>query len=208
MQIIIGSTAAKYWFKDYPKNPKDLDILCTQFKETTQKSDIQTHRLAQKIIDLSINKNYLDPDLLYTLKVSHAYWNIFFEKTLKDIEFFKNKGLVINQELHDELVQLWSEIHGKKHVQMQRSTKEFWNDNAKRRVFNVDTKGLHQHEFLHTLVKFKDEPMHFYVRPDKNSVYIPKSSFESLDCQDKLKLATEELLVTAIERFNLDCNSS
>lgn len=200
--IIIGSTAAKHWFPDW-REPKDLDLLTpTTVKTGDQRVlyiDAKWHRLAETLIERSSSRTFLDANLLFTLKVSHAYWNIHWDKTMYDIWQFQHRGCLLDLELHDELVKLWAEVHGAKQVNMRQGTDTFWDDAVKRR---------HDHEWLHQQVAFRGRPLHERVRPDPSSVWVDRALFNQLPLDLKYDLVLEELLVTAIERFNLSAASS
>lgn len=55
------------------------------------------------------------PSHLYTIKLSHCFWDIQWEKTMSDIKFFQdNKVLDYSPILFDELFSLWNKIHSQK----------------------------------------------------------------------------------------------
>lgn len=200
--LIIGSTAMHHWFDD-ARLPKDLDIL-TPAKITSTNVvecavDSSWHELAEEIISSSKDPVFADPDLLFTLKVSHAHWDVFFEKTLFDIEFLKKKGAKLNIPLYEKLVKVWEKVHGKKHVNMNQSADTFWNDAVRRD---------YPHDYVHECVKFHEYPLHEKIRPNMNSTWCDEGMFNSLSEDDQAKCALEELLVTAIERSHLTKEST
>ena len=92
--IIIGSTAIKFWYPDFKREPKDLDLILYEGEEIPKEflekyNKIET--LSNPIL-LQFCKNnlfqispYLNPDILYTLKMSHMFWDINWEKHMFDI---------------------------------------------------------------------------------------------------------------------------
>ena len=86
--MIFGSTALNYYYPDFRK-PKDLDIINVETKEKILTKGVEKYWIPeyQLLIDRSKNKEYLDPELMLTLKASHANWNIHWEKTMFDIMF-------------------------------------------------------------------------------------------------------------------------
>ena len=195
--IIIGSTAANHWFPDWRK-AKDLDILSTGSMKVSG-VDAQHHELAQMVIDQSSDKEFADPSVLYTLKVSHAYWDIHWDKTMYDIWQFQLRGCgIIKQDLHDSLVKMWTKVHGAKKVNLTQSKDKFWNDAVERRF---------DHEWLHDQVKFFDRPMHETLHPEHSKVLIDRRKFFGLSETDRLKAAMEEILTIAIERADLGSES-
>lgn len=200
--LIIGSTAAYHWYPDLRK-PKDIDVI-TPGKYINASGDqpvidTQWHELAERIISRSADPVFADPSLLYTLKVSHAYWNRKFDQTLFDIKCFQDRGAVLYQDLHDALIPIWTRAHPPKKLNMNMGAKDFFNDAVVR---------IYDHEELHELLAFYDRPLHEKLRPDMSLVKCSKERFEALSFDDQIKVALEEILVTAIERWRLTQNSS
>ena len=198
---IIGSTAAYHWFPDW-RRPKDLDILTPATISGNQSGvcvvDAQWHELADDLIKASSDPVFLDPSLLYTLKASHAYWDIHWDKTMHDIWSFQQRGVDLDQGLHDRLVKMWAKVHGEKRVNLNQTVDIFWNDAVKRR---------YDHEWLHRQVKFYDHPLHESLHPEGSGVLIDKVKFFSLPFDLQLKVAMEEILTVAIERADLGVQS-
>lgn len=196
--LIIGSVATYHWFPD-AREPKDLDILSETVVKQLPVLDTQWHEVANKIITLNKDPVFADPDVLYTLKVSHAQWNINWEKTVFDIIFLKEKGCKLLPELHAELVTGWESVHGKKSVKMNESVEEFFKSYVKRK-FN--------HEKVHESVAYYGNPMHEKIRPNLDNVWCSSEMFFNLPKDMQYATGKEELLVTAIERFNLTSKST
>lgn len=199
--LIIGSVAAKHWFPD-ARDPKDIDIL-TPAKISGNLStvcvvDTQWHDAAEYLISINKNSTFADPDVLYTLKVSHAQWNIKWDKTMYDITFLKNKGCVLIPELHQRLVPVWAVIHGKKHVKMSKPMTEFFKDAVVRK---------YDHEQLHDLVAFCGRPMHERLRLDHDTAWCSKELFFQMSFDDQCLCVLEEMMATAIERGELTAES-
>lgn len=200
--LIIGSTAAYHWFPDR-KPPKDVDFL-TPTKVLSQDPqaciiDTSWHDLAEEIISLNKDPVFADPDVLYTLKVSHAHWDINWTKTLYDIHDFQRRGCELNFPLYKKLTVLWADIHGPKKVNLNQSVETFWDDAVTRK---------YDHEFLHEIVKFNDRPMHELIRPDLSKTWCNEAMFDALDIDQQFQCAIEEILVTAIERKHLTKNNT
>ncbi len=198
--IIIGSVAAKFWFSDYREPVNDVDILYVG-NPTIPRSyhglriELQTHSSAEYILGRHEHGLYMNPDELYTLKISHAHWNIKHTKTLHDIRFLQLKGCQLDMPMYNSLVETWEEVHGsKKQVNLNKTMDEFFSDNVKRK---------YPHEYLHELTKYNDKPMHEYIRKDLGKVLCCENLFNALALEQKYECALEEMQVTAIERFNL-----
>lgn len=198
---IIGSVAAYHWFPD-ARAPSDIDLLTpakiTGNLSTTCVVDAQWHDAAQYMIDINKDPVFLDPDSLLTLKVSHAHWDVKWNKTMFDVQFFKMKGCQVNMELYHKLFKVWEVVHGKKRVNMSKSMDVFFNDAVTRK---------YDHEELHKLVAFYDAPMHEQLRPDHGTAWCDVKRFDALSQDDKARVALEEIMAVAIERFQLTAKS-
>lgn len=202
---IIGSTAMYHWFPQgindlKQRYPKDIDLLTPAKISGNSKCiiDAQWHDAAQYLIDINKDKIFLDPDLLFTLKVSHAHWDIKWDKTLWDIYFLKQAGCKLNFEAYKLLFKVWENIHGKKKVYLNQDNDTFFTDAVNRKI---------DHDKLHEIVAFGSQPMHTLIRKDLSSALCSEELFNNLPFEDQCKTALEEIIVIAIERNRLDINS-
>lgn len=199
--LLIGSVAAKHWWPEF-RAPKDIDLLTpvTFTGSNSQLCVVETswHKAADAILEANFDSTFLDPDLLYTLKVSHAEWDIKWDKTMADIEFMRRKGCKLVVPIYKLLIEVWKEVHGRKRVNMAQSMSTFFNDAVKRE---------HDHEYLHELVAFYDRPLHESLRPDHGTAWCDKEKFFALSPDDQDKVVLEETLATAIERGRLTSKS-
>ena len=78
--LIYGSTAIKYHFPDYEREPQDLDIITIEdtklLLENTKRIEQYYLPEFQYIFDNNKDELYVDPDFLYTIKMSHLSWDI------------------------------------------------------------------------------------------------------------------------------------
>ena len=195
--LITGSVAARHWFPEF-RQPKDLDIIsCIDVRSfCPSELSVETHwDKAQELI-LSKNKDsvFVDPSLLYTLKLSHMQWDIKWSKTASDVLFFQSKGVALDRDVYDSLVAFWCETHGPKKVNLKMGNEEFFTEHVERRI---------PHDTLHEMVAFDGRPLHEKVRKDLGSPLVSKELFDGLPDREKLLLFYEELLVIAIERHAL-----
>ncbi len=198
MWLIIGSVAAKYWYNDF-RDAADIDLLTpAEIKcSTPSKCFVETHWLGgigEEIIEHNSNKTFADPQVLLTLKASHAHWDIKWDKTMFDISFLTSRNVSINLPLYHKLYAHWQTVHGKKRANLKQTVEEFFNDGVHR---------TYDHEALHELVAFSGRPMHEQVRPDPTTVWIPESAWDALTDEQRVWMVLEECMVTAIERFHL-----
>lgn len=190
-KLIYGSAALKHWFPDCPKQPKDLDFIC---RDKQRQPGIEYHWTDGFEYILKNNKDdtFVDPDFLYTIKVSHAAWDVHWDKTMKHIIFLKNHGCNLDRELYDILIPEWEVIHGKKKVNLKTQNKDFFKPTIKREF---------DHDWLHEYLAFSDRPMHEKIRKDLSSPMPSKQLWDDLSHADKLKCALEETYVIATERY-------
>ena len=192
--LITGSTAAYHWWSDF-RQPKDLDLLTpTKIKSENSAEcivDSGWHSAASFILEKNKDKVFLDPNALFTLKVSHAEWDVHWEKTMADIGFMKAKGCELDEELYKALLPVWKEKHGDKKVNLNQPVSDFFNSYVTR---------IFDHETLHELAAFNGRPMHERIRPDLSKAWVSKEMFFALPQEQQYECALEEIIVTAIER--------
>lgn len=199
--LIIGSTAMKHWYPEW-RTPKDIDLL-TPAKLTSSDStlcavDTHWHEYADELISLNSCSTFADPNILLTLKLSHAHWNIKWAKHVLDIDYLRQKGAIVHEAVYEKLVSFWPSVHGKKHVNLNQEVTAFFSDAVVR---------IHDHEYLHKIVAFNGTPMHERIRPDLASAWVDRRLFERLSREEQLQCVLEEMLVTAIERGRLTVTS-
>ena len=200
MWLIIGSVAAKHWFPEWG-TPFDIDVLSPSRIKGGDGVLIDTswNSMGETIISQSADNTFADPDTLLTLKLSHAHWDIKWEKTMFDINAFVERGCQIKWDLYHQLVEMWKTVHGEKRINLNMGVDEFWNDSVKR---------IYVHDSLHELVKFGPQPIHELIRKDLTNVMCDEHLFLSLTHEQQLQCVMEEMLVIAIERAGLTSKSS
>ena len=184
--LIIGSTALKHWFPDFPRKPKDLDVIGEKFV-----SEEKIEFLKNPVLfNYCSYRGFVKPNDLYTLKMSHAVgWNINWDKHVFDIQFLKRKGCTIDKELFILLYDYWNTLHGiNKRSDLNMSSKDFF-DNA--------LKLEHSHDFLHTLIN----KIPTFTKVLKGEVEVCEDKFNSLSKDDKCNLVVEEVMIMAFERY-------
>lgn len=192
MNVIIGSTAIKYYYPDFNREPKDLDIVTENVSQSNSKAEyLKNDVLIQYLKNNGLNQSYLSPDLLLTLKCSHIFWNINFDKHMYDIQFLLKKGNKINIDLFYDLYKYWNVVHGvNKRSKLDMSADKFF-DNA--------VKCEHNHDYLHTLLN--PSPTYLKVLKDGAEVDVSETKFNALNYKEKCDLVREEVMVMAYERM-------
>lgn len=189
--ILIGSSAVKHWYPDFNREPKDLDYIV--FDKSKEKI------VGDKRVEMHTNpifKDYhndiLDPNSLATLKASHLFWDINFDKHMFDVQFLLKKNCVIQNDLFFKLYDYWNEIHGKnKRSDLEMSKKDFFT--------NAINYNESEHDDLHKILN--PVPVYIRVLKDNCEVELDENKFLLLSFGDKLNFVREEVMVMAFERY-------
>lgn len=192
--VLIGSSAMKHHFPD-SREPKDIDYFCDEFQSTSVNGKIRDERFWHPDLVLWPWGEIATPDELYTIKVSHAFWelkNRSWDKHMMDILFLQSKGAKLIPELYAILYKIWEDTHGKKKVNLEAEPDEFFNDKIVKRVFD--------HDSIHESVAYYDRPLFERILRDNSDVAVDKSKWDAMDHEDKLKMVREEIYATALER--------
>lgn len=192
--MLIGSKAAKHWFPDLPREPVDTDII-SPIKSTSPKIEHHWNPAFEWL--LKNEKDIASPNALYTIKVSHSFWDIWWNKTMFDIQFFQNKKCQIIEELYQLLYLEWEKKHGKKHVNLNKSNEEFFNDYVIRKT---------DHDNLHAWIAYGKTPYYEQLKRDKSKAWICHDLFLELPYEEQLKVCREEAYVIALERYLIPSN--
>jgi hypothetical protein len=190
--LIIGSRAMRTWYPDFKREPKDVDVIS---KVPHMSRDTQHYWVDsfQYILDNNANSFCADPTFLLTLKMSHAGWDIHWEKTMSDILFLKKKGVKVDKHLYNLLVKDWIAVHGKKWASLKnKDSTTFFKDAVERKYV---------HDDIHEAVAVYDKPL--YESLIIGGVNCSQKGFETLSFEDKILLVKEEVWVTALERYHI-----
>ncbi len=165
--ILIGSFAIKYWFPDFPRDPKDKDFAV----DKVMSSNRETEYLYNPVICNWVKDDICcSPDELYTLKVSHLFWDINWEKHMWDVQWLKEKGCKLILPLFYELYEFWNKYHGKnKRSRLDMSSEQFF-DNA--------ITCPYSHDWLHILLN--NPPTYTKVLKDGAEVNVSEEKFNLL----------------------------
>lgn len=187
--LVIGSTAIKNYFPDFPRNPKDLDYVIDN-QDTKNSEGVEY--LYNPIILKYQNSGYLKPELLLTLKISHLFHDINWFKHIYDVQFLLDKGVKYNEDILNELIPFWNDIHKKIKKSNLKLSKEDFFDNAVNEDYD-------QHDYIHTLIN--PIPMYTLLLKDGAEVELDENKWYKLSYEDKSKVVYEETAVMAWERY-------
>lgn len=192
MNIIVGSTALEY-FGLSRRTPVDIDVWTSD--ESFEKDEIMDVCKIPIEILLLVDQvdGYATPDSIYTIKLSHAVYDINWQKTKLDILHLKHHGCKPIQELYEALKVYWVQIHGNKDFLSLNKTKEdFFTDNVE---------YVYEHDYLHQLVAYPNPPMYTKCLKDNHEVLIDKDKFNAMSLEDQIRMFREEITVIAAERW-------
>lgn len=196
MALIIGSTAAKYHFSDW-REPKDLDVFARPHPEMGFYPEADDDFWHASFEGTQLDRDgYATIDELYTIKVSHAYWELdngSWDKHMCDILFLQDRGAVLDMELHKLLYPVWAALHGSKKMNLKQAAGMFFKDAVVR---------IYDHDSIHDSVAYGDNPLYERILKDGESVDIdPDKLWNGLTFDEQVKLFREEICATALERW-------
>ena len=186
----IGSSAIKHWFQDFPREPKDIDY-AIQFKIKSPEKGIEY--IYNPIIPKYNIRNdmYCSPDHLYTLKLSHLFWDINWDKHMFDLQFLKNKGCKLVPNLFNELYEFWNQYHGeRKTSDLTMSPDQFFNNAIN---YNLD------HDKIHEIIN--PNPLYKKILVGDGTVNTSEDKWNLLTNEEKQDLIREETMVMSYERL-------
>lgn len=191
--IIIGSTAAKRNLGSAWRPSKDLDVFSDQ--TDLQGVDRFWHPYMSLLWDED-EARYTTIDELYTIKVSHLYWegeNGQWGKHFSDAWRLKEAfGAKLLSKMHDILYNVWEERFGKKRVDLNMDKSEFFDDAVKR---------TYDHDSVHYAVAYGERPVYESVWKDGENVAMDMRKVWALPFNLQVRLFREEIYATALERI-------
>jgi hypothetical protein len=201
-QLTIGSTALWAHGIEWRK-PNDLDA----FSPSVSEIEGRCHQLGPAFdVDPFWHESfaewippgtdrYATLDELYTIKASHHGWELkngSWNKHSHDLVMLKREGAKILDPLYSNLYKVWEGLHGKKVMNLDQDKTEFFDD-AVRRTYD--------HDSLHESVAFGDRPVYESILKDGATVDVDSRTLWALDHESLVRLFTEEICVTALERI-------
>jgi len=196
--LLIGSSAIKEYYPEFKREPKDIDYACDE--RYVPRSGNTEYLYNPIIIQYSLGRDSITMNDLLTLKVSHLFWDINWEKHMFDVQFLLSKGHAYNLPLMEKLIEFW-----KKHLpsirrsDLKMSKKDFFNNSV-----NNNTS---QHDEFHYMLN--PVPMFTLLLKEGSEVELEESKWYELSHTDKNKVVWEETAVMAFERYpNLNYRKS
>jgi hypothetical protein len=191
--ILIGSKAIKHYYPEFKRDPKDIDYIVNT--DSKLKSGNGIEYLQNPIIYNKykpFTNTVISKSDLTTLKASHLFWNINWDKHMFDLQFLLGNGNKIDTDLFFSLYNYWNEFHGKNKRSDLKMTKEDFFTNK----INYDTM---QHDDLHKILN--PNPIYESILKDGKEVELCELKYNNLTHENKLNLIREEVMVMAYERY-------
>ena len=190
-KIVVGSTALNYHCFRF-RTANDIDIWTDEDHQKQKGEDVSI--VPSSILSVVPHKEgYATPDAVYTIKLSHLGWDIFWDKHKRDVLWMEHNGCKRLPELYSALIEYWKEVHGNKDfLSLHKKKQDFFND-------YVDYK--YDHDYLHELVAYPDKPVYNMCLKDGEDVAIDKEKFFSLPFEKQIRMFKEEITVIALERW-------
>ena len=73
-EVIIGSTALRYWYPEFPRDPSDIDTVVEDLSGKKNSKGLEYH--LNPVILSYEDGVYAKPSTILTLKLSHMFWDI------------------------------------------------------------------------------------------------------------------------------------
>ena len=193
--MIIGSSAARWWDVPLGNADSDLDVMVHDEDMLEDypfgcDSSIVPIEVYNTIYNAS---GYVSPEVLLTLKMSHLAWDIKWDKTKRHIITLLNLGYEPDYDAYVLLKKYWESVHGdKSFLSLKKDKDDFFDDHV---VYKYD------HDYLHELVAYPNEPMYTRCLEDGESVMTSETKFRGMSHVDQVRMFREEVTVIAIERW-------
>jgi hypothetical protein len=194
---LIGSWALTYWFPDARAPGKDCDwhsykTIDYPMNDPEKRNDV--------FVDGRLSAwpwgAIATPDELYTLKISHSFWEINgsrnWDKHASDIVFLQRKGAKFLRPLYDIVLPIWKERYRRNPTNLNQSAGEFFADAVNR---------MYVHDSIHVSVAYGARPLYESILRDGSEVAVDNSKFWVMPHGTQIKLVREEIYATALERI-------
>lgn len=181
---LFGSKLIKKHFSDF-REPNDTDWV------TNDQSKMKPSIIGKEeyyYIPFSPDRE-MTPDEIYTVKVSHAIYDIHWKKTMSDIRFLQIKGCKIIPDFLQNLRNHWELVHGPQiRTDFEVEPGNFFDDRVRRKL---------NHDELHKMINSTPT----YLKIIDNGVNPNPDKYHKLTEDERKEVLFEEAFVISIERF-------
>jgi len=177
------------------RTPSDLDVIVPPGWGHTEGDIFWDNRLLEYREQYWwLQDEYMSLDDLYTMKVSHQYWELpngSWNKHMYDIVEMKKAGAILIQRFHDILYPIWEDLHGKKKMSFM-SKDAFFEDAVVRK---------YDHDSIHDSVAYNEEAMYVQTLKQADHTAVDMDYIKGMKYEDQVLLYREEVAATALERI-------
>lgn len=200
--IVYGSYVMKFWYPER-SSPNDIDVIQLDSDDYDQNliSALKKENLPIEIykgsffypLEDATQNSFLLPEGQLTVHMSHAMYDLHWEKSIQNIIFLQRKNVTYDIESVKILRKGWEKIHA--------GVREKMNMNLPPEVFfNSNISRYYNHDDLHDMLKTDKIPAFEKILRDNVSVAVSKNKFNNLTLEEKLATVIEEVCVLACER--------
>lgn len=179
------------------RKPNDIDYVTNNLDEYQAALPNQVIGKQEYYYIPCIPDRELTADEYYTLKVSHAIYDIHWSKTMSDVRFLQLQGCKIVPEFLEALRKHWNncpDTHGvQRRTDFEVKPGKFFEDRVQRKI---------NHDELHVKLVTPDEPSYKLIIATPESVKPEPELFYNLPVEQQIKVVQEEAFVIALERFS------
>jgi hypothetical protein len=192
--MIIGSNALFYHYPWEIRIPKDFDVIGDHSYPLEEKIERHKNPYVKYFSTPKIGA-YINPSDLLTLKMSHLFWDINWNKHMWDVQFLLTKDNIPNENLFYNLYIYFCTIHGTpKRSELKMSYDKFTD--------NVIVNGK-LHDKLHWELSeylYNKSPVFIDILKDNEEVDVCKNKFYKLSFENQIRVVQEEIMVMTLER--------
>lgn len=206
MKLLIGSRALAHWNKGFKLKPNtDWDVISDEPIEGTEWHNSQflnNYRFKDYTNNATVDFNgqclhIVDMTGLGIIKRSHLWRKLSFQKHIthyhKYMQVYKEKNLEQqDKNILQERIELTAKAFPQGYPRLNKSVDSFFDDFVKKK---------YNHDYLHELVSYYDNPLYTKLQCSSASAWCDKDLWDKLSKDDKIKCIGEEVQVIAIERF-------
>jgi hypothetical protein len=204
--VIVGSNAMMRYVS-LGREPKDFDVWSNDaiYDDMESYKGLRVEKFwHDDLVEFFTNRNSSDPyaslDELYTIKCSHAGWELrngSWDKHMSDIVKLKNAGAKIQDSQYKRLYKIWQDIHGSKQLKLAKGKDDFFTDAVIRK---------YDHDSLHASVAYGSEPMYIQTLKSGSDVDVDMKYIKAMAWDKQIMLFREEVYATALERKVIPSN--
>lgn len=200
---LVGSRAMAQWYPTARKPNGDWDYLSDRPSEPPR--SLFPDRRYDMFVDPRLGAwpwgHRATPDELYTLKISHSFWEIngpwSWDKHALDIVFLYRQGAKFLRPLYDIVLPIWKERYKRNPTNLSQSASSFFADGVVRK---------YDHDSLHESVAYGERPLYEAILREGSDVAVDNAKFWEMDHETRIRLVREEIYATALERILIPAN--